>query len=125
MLIREGGVIALNVAEQHFDKRADRRAFLVVPTSGAGEAVGGCIEDDGETEAWRHGEQGRWSVRAVSDAHTLTLHVSREGRMPVQTDTIEIQLPAAEARQVQASKARIVDDNVAGGWRRLTLQLLA
>ncbi|ANH72862.1 glycosyl hydrolases 31 family protein [Ralstonia insidiosa] len=125
MLIREGGVIALNVAEQHFDKRADRRAFLVVPTSGAGEAVGGCIEDDGETEAWRHGEQGRWNVRAVSDALTVTLHVSREGRMPVQTDTIEIQLPAAEARQVQASEARIVDDNVAGGWRRLTLQLLA
>ena len=125
MLIREGGVIALNVAEQHFDQRADQRAFLVVPTSGAGEAVGGCIEDDGETEAWRHGEQGRWNVRAVSDAHTLTLHVSREGRMSVQTDTIEIQLPAAEQRQVQASKARIVDDNVAGGWRRLTLQLLA
>ncbi|WP_104656575.1 TIM-barrel domain-containing protein [Ralstonia insidiosa] len=125
MLIREGGVIALNVAEQHFDQRADQRAFLVVPTSGAGEAVGGCIEDDGETEAWRHGERGRWNVRAVSDAHTVTLHVSREGRMPVQTDTIEIQLPAAEARQVQASEARIVDDNVAGGWRRLTLQLLA
>ncbi|NMV36970.1 TIM-barrel domain-containing protein [Ralstonia insidiosa] len=125
MLIREGGVIALNVAEQHFDQRADQRAFLVVPTSGAGEAVGGCIEDDGETEAWRHGEQGRWNVRAVSDALTVTLHVSREGRMPVQTDTIEIQLPAAEARQVQASEARIVDDNVAGGWRRLTLQLLA
>ncbi|WP_316681927.1 glycoside hydrolase family 31 protein [Ralstonia flaminis] len=125
MLIREGGVVALNVAEQHFDRRADQRAFLVVPTSGAGEAVGGCIEDDGETEAWRHGEQGHWNVRAVSDALTVTLHVSREGRMPVPTDTIEIHLPAAEARQVQASQARIVEDNVAGGWRRLTLQLLA
>ena len=83
MLIREGGVIALNVAEQHFDQRADQRGFLVVPKSGTGEAVGGCIEDDGETEAWRHGEQGRWNVRVVSDALTVTLHVSREGRMPV------------------------------------------
>ena len=125
MLIREGGVIALNVAEQHFDQRADQRGFLVVPKSGTGEAVGGCIEDDGETEAWRHGEQGRWNVRVVSDALTVTLHVSREGRMPVQTDTIEIQLPAAETRQVQAPQARIVEDHVAGGWRRLTLQLLA
>ena len=61
----------------------------------------------------------------VSDALTVTLHVSREGRMPVQTDTIEIQLPAAETRQVQAPQARIVEDHVAGGWRRLTLQLLA
>ncbi|UCF25782.1 MAG: glycoside hydrolase family 31 protein, partial [Ralstonia sp.] len=45
MLIREGGVVALNVAEQHFDQRADQRGFLVVPVSGAGETTGGCIED--------------------------------------------------------------------------------
>ncbi|WP_439891626.1 TIM-barrel domain-containing protein [Ralstonia sp. 25C] len=123
MLIREGGVIALNVAEQHFDQRADQRGFLVVPMAGSGEAAGGSIEDDGETEAWRNGEHGRWNVRAVSDAQTVVLHVTREGRMPTQADTVEIHLPAAEARQLQIPQARVVGQAVSGGWRRLTLQL--
>lgn len=123
MLIREGGVIALNVAEQHFDQRADQRGFLVVPMAGAGEAQGGSIEDDGETEAWRNGEHGRWNVRAVSDAQTVVLNVTREGRMPTQADTIEIHLPAAETRQLQTPQARVVGQAVSGGWRRLTLQL--
>jgi alpha-glucosidase len=125
MLIREGGVIALNVAEQHFDRRADQRGFLVVPAQGAGEAVGGCIEDDGETEAWREGQHGRWNVRAMSDAHTVTLHVSREGRMPTQADTVEILLPAGDSRTVQTPQARVLETAVEGGWRRLTLQLRA
>ncbi|MGN8061240.1 TIM-barrel domain-containing protein [Ralstonia sp. 22111] len=125
MLIREGGVIALNVAEQHFDQRADQRGFVVVPMHGIGEAIGGCIEDDGETEAWRSGEQGRWSVRAVSDAQAITLHVSREGKMPTHADTLEIYLPASDGRQVQTPHARVLEADVAGGWRRLRLQLLA
>lgn len=125
MLVREGGVIALNVAEQHFDQRADQRGFLVVPMQGVGESVGGCIEDDGETEAWRDGEQGRWSVRAVSDAQAIALHVSCEGKMPTLADTVEIHLPAGDVRQVQTPHARVLETVVAGGWRRLTLQLLA
>jgi len=125
MLIREGGVIALNVAEQHFDQRADQRGFLVVPMQGVGENAGGSVEDDGETEAWRDGEQGRWSVRAMSDAQSITLHVSREGKMPTPTDTVEIHLPASDARQVQTPHARVLETVVVGGWRRLKLQLLA
>lgn len=123
MLVREGGVIALNVAEQHFDRRGDRRGFLVVPVRGAGVAAGGCIEDDGETEAWRQGEQGRWRVQAVSDARTVTLSVTQEGRMPARADTVELFLPAGEARQVLAPQARVLEQAVAGGWRRFTLQL--
>lgn len=57
MLIREGGVIAMNVAEQHFARPADERAFIVVPFAAEGVARGGCVEDDGEREAWRTGEQ--------------------------------------------------------------------
>jgi len=118
-------VIALNVAEQHFDRRADQRGFLVVPMQGVGESAGGCVEDDGETEAWRRGEQGRWSVRAVSDAQAITLHVSREGKMPTSADTVEIHLPAGDARPVQTPHARVLETVVAGGWRRLTLLLPA
>jgi alpha-glucosidase len=123
MFIREGGVIALNVAEQHFDQRADERAFMVVPVAGIGETSGGCIEDDGETEAWRDGQQGRWHLRAVSDTQTVSLFASREGRMPVDTDAVDVLLPAGETRDLRAPNARILKQTTADGWHRLTLRL--
>jgi alpha-glucosidase len=126
MLVREGGVIALNVAEQHFGQRADRRAFMVVPVAGVGEAIGGCVEDDGESEAWRDGSYGRWEIRAASDAHSVTLSVTYEGAMHEEPpESVEIHLPASETRQVLAPRARIVRRATAGGWLQLTLQLRA
>jgi alpha-glucosidase len=122
MLIREGGVIALNVAEQHFDRRADQRGFMIVPIVGIGETSGGCIEDDGETEAWRDGWQGRWQVRAVSDQQSVTLIVSREGRVPEDTHTVELFLPASEARALHVSGAQVLQKTVTEGWHRLSLQ---
>src|ERR1700710_3039352 len=47
LLVREGSVIALNVAEQHFGARADTRGFAVFPlASGTFEAA--VFDDDGE-----------------------------------------------------------------------------
>ncbi|MFC3653695.1 TIM-barrel domain-containing protein [Dyella humi] len=122
MLIREGGVIALNTAEQHFDQRADQRGFMVVPVAGIGEASGGCIEDDGETEAWRDGQQGCWQIRAISDLQSIALTVTREGCMPAHTDTVELLLPASETRQLHVSGARILKQSVMHGWHKLSLQ---
>jgi alpha-glucosidase len=123
IFIREGGVIALNVAEQHFDQRADQRGFMVVPVAGAGETRGGCIEDDGETEAWREGQHGRWQIRAVSDPQTVTLHVSREGNMPLDADIVELFIPASETRALRAANARILKQRVIHGWHQLSLQM--
>ncbi|MDR6396067.1 glycoside hydrolase family 31 protein [Herbaspirillum seropedicae] len=123
MLLREGAVIPMNVAQQQFDVRADERAFLVVPYKEQGEASGACVEDDGHSQAWRDGEQGRWQVRARSDAAAVTLEVGREGRLPVAAETLDIFLPASEQRPVQATQARIVSEQRSQGWRRLTLAL--
>jgi alpha-glucosidase len=124
MLIREGGIVALNVAEQQFDQRADRRGFAVIPVAGIGETRGGCIEDDGETESWRHGQWGRWQVRAVSDAQSVTLSVSREGRLPSATDIVELFIPASETRSLHISDVQILQRTVVDGWHRLTLQCI-
>ena len=81
ILMREGSVIPLNVAEQHFGRPADERAFIVVPFAGAGIARGGCVEDDGESEAWRNGAQGRWNVMLIEATRTA-LRISIDARRP-------------------------------------------
>ena len=49
VLVREGSVVPLNVAEQHFARPAERRAFIVVPQEGTGVTTAECIDDDGES----------------------------------------------------------------------------
>ncbi|MEM5311001.1 glycoside hydrolase family 31 protein [Paraburkholderia sp. JHI869] len=123
MLVREGSVIALNVAEQQFGHRADRRAFIVVPFAGSERVCRGYVEDDGETEAWRQGAFGEWIVSAQGDAITLTLAVEVAGAMPHKQSTAEILLPASEARSVAVAAGRIVENELTAGWRRIVIEL--
>ncbi|WP_322050223.1 glycoside hydrolase family 31 protein [Paraburkholderia bannensis] len=123
MLVREGGVIALNVAQQHFGQRADRRAFIVAPLAGEGRTSAQYIEDDGETQAWRDGACGTWRIAAHSDGQTLAITVEREGDKRFLADTIELHLPADESRAILLGAGRIVADAREGGWRKLTVEL--
>jgi alpha-glucosidase len=123
MLIREGAVIPLNIAEQHFARLADERAFVALPRAVAGTAYGECVEDDGETEAWRTGAQGRWIVAIESDAGTLRIDVRREGVMPRRQDRVRVSIPASDGRAVSCIHGSLIDSQVADGWRHLTLQL--
>lgn len=123
MLLREGAVVAINVAEQHFDQRADERAFLVVPPVQAGQAQGGCIEDDGHSQAWREGQHGRWQVSVASDTSHVWLEVWQEGVLPAPASTIDIFLPASETRMVASRRNRISSEELVQGWRRVRLTL--
>ncbi|CAD6558684.1 Oligosaccharide 4-alpha-D-glucosyltransferase [Paraburkholderia hiiakae] len=123
MLVREGSVIALNVAGQQFGHRGDQRAFIVVPFADGKRACRRYVEDDGESEAWRHGAFGEWSVCAQGDASTLTLAVEATGSMPRTPASVEIRLPASEARGVAMAAGRIVTDERVGGWRRIVIEL--
>lgn len=123
MLIREGGVIALNMAEQHFAHPADERAFIVVPFANDGIARGGCVEDDGESEAWRMGEQGRWNVSMASAGKTLFLTLAREGRMPSRQSDVQVLIPATDVRQVVCVDLQITLDEIKNGWRFLTVRM--
>jgi alpha-glucosidase len=123
MLLREGSVVPLNVAEQHFAQPADERAFIALPFEGTGTARGGCVEDDGETEAWRDGMQGRWNVAVASDATTLRITIDREGQMPFVQHEVQLSVPASEARAAICTNGEVTGDVVLNGWRRLTLRL--
>ncbi|TKC82942.1 glycoside hydrolase family 31 protein [Trinickia terrae] len=123
MLIREGSVIPLNVAEQHFDQRGDRRAFMVVPSRGDARVAGRCVEDDGESEAWRRGEFGEWLVSAQGEAGTLAICVERAGSMPRTQSIVEIFVPAGESRRVSVKTGSLAGEEQAGGWRKLVIDL--
>ena len=125
MLIREGSVVPLNVAQQHFAQPADSRGFMVAPHRGTGVAQGECFEDDGESEAWRSGEYGCWSVRVASDAATLNVSVDWTGGWRRPFDSVEVFIPASDPRRVVALNATICDETRNAGWTRLVLDLAA
>ena len=121
ILLREGSVIPLNIAEQHFGRPADERAFIAVPHAGAGTARGGCVEDDGESEAWRTGAQGRWHVALAADASTLRISVEREGWMQQPQPEVRIFVPMDETRALECVGGALAADHTADGWRCLTI----
>jgi len=127
VLLREGGVIALNIAPQHFSRPADVRAFIAVPPAGEGTARGGSIEDDGETEAWRSGRRGRWNVTITTDASTLHLAVECEGVMPHAQDKVRVFVPMHDTRRVVCASGALLSDvsnarnEQMSGWRCLTI----
>jgi alpha-glucosidase len=118
LLAREGSAIALNIADQSFERRGDQRAFAVfAPQSGAFETT--CHEDDGESEAWCAGEVGQWrlSVRATPDR--LEIACVAEGQRPPNGPAAVLLRPS-EARPVfvdgAAAEATRFED-----WRRIEL----
>ncbi|MCQ0032634.1 glycoside hydrolase family 31 protein [Burkholderia glumae] len=126
-LIREGGCVPLNVAEQHFARAADERAFMAVPYAGDGELSGHCIEDDGESEAGRAGEPGRWNLSIRSTPARLTVSIARAGRMPAARAAqaaVTLMIPAADTREVTCAGAEVVGDVLSAGWRCLTVRVI-
>ncbi len=99
LFAREGSVVALNTAEQHFAARADRRGFAVFPVSdGAFEAD--IFDDDGETEAWREGRYRLWRVRVACDPQQVAVTVTAaDNGADVPCDATII-LPVTEGRRV-------------------------
>jgi alpha-glucosidase len=123
MMIREGSAIALNVAEQHFSQRGDQRGFMLVPSRADADFVSRFVEDDGETESWRAGDFAQWHVSGRYDGDTLDVSVKRTGQTKYTTSTVEVLVPAGDAHAVTTSTGRIVSNELAGGWRKLTLEL--
>jgi alpha-glucosidase len=106
LLAREGSVIALNTAEQHFAERADTRAFAIFPVPD-GSFSADVFDDDGESEAWRNGDHRMWHVHVACSATAIEIVVTAtDNRVPAACDA-QIILPASERRAV----------TIAGGHR--------
>ncbi len=105
LFAREGSVVALNTAEQHFAARADRRGFAVFPLAN-GSLEAEVFDDDGESEAWRDGRYRMWHLRVDCTADAIDIAVSATENGVAAPCDVEIILPARETRRVTVSGGR-------------------
>jgi len=123
LLAREGSAIPLNLAEQRFNGSGDERGFAVFPTAGEGRFLSDRHEDDGESEGYRRGEFGRWTLDATTTTGSLSIAIGREGKRPPQADRLTILLPAAERRALSIVGGAVRSDTRVGLSRRVEIAL--
>ncbi len=125
LLIREGSVVPLNVADQHFAAPADQRGFLITPPQGTAEIEGRCVEDDGVSEAWRDGMTAYWRVLVSGDTSRLRLQITHSGPLPATLDAAQVQifLPADETRAIEIVAGQLLASETEAGWQRLSIGL--
>lgn len=121
LLVRDGSAIPLNIAAQSFDRRADARGFAIfAPLDGA--FTTDCFEDDGETEAWRGGDHGRWALSVGASPDRLDIEVRASGQRPPK-GPVALLLPQDDGRSITATGGRIVGERAMGAWRCLDLEV--
>ena len=121
LLAREGSILPLNLAEQHFARPADTRGFAVFPPAGEGVIDDTFFEDDGESTAYLDGRRGEWRVRVDADARALRLSVTASGTARLPDEGLTVLLPRQEAREIQLVAGRLAADVPGGDWRTLRI----
>lgn len=115
LFARAGSAIALNLAEQHFDRPADQRGFALFPGEGTFTAT--CFEDDGESGA----DRADWSLTVTADPASLRVAIARQAPW----ERLVLLLPAGEKRAVALAGGTIESDRIEDGWRRIESIFLA
>lgn len=103
LFAREKTAIAVNIAEQSFAKRADRRGFMIFPPKGSGAFVAENFEDDGESEAYRSGGFGGWRIELEAEANRISARVQRFGSFGAGNERPQLIFPETELRSITVS----------------------
>jgi alpha-glucosidase len=99
LFAREGSIVALNTAEQHFGARADIRGFAVFAVAN-GSFSADVFDDDGESERSREANHRAWHVHVSCSDGAIDIAVTAaDDGAPAVCDA-EIILPASERRAV-------------------------
>jgi alpha-glucosidase len=119
LFVREGAAIPLNIGAQSFGQRADARAFAIfAPQDGTFRAMS--YEDDGETEAWRRGGAGGWSLEVAATPDRLAVQAAAEGPN-APSGPLTLLVRASETRPLVGRDGRELATHLDGGWRRADL----
>ncbi|HEX7760394.1 MAG TPA: glycoside hydrolase family 31 protein [Caulobacteraceae bacterium] len=122
LLSRAGSALALNIAPQTFDHRADARAFLIAPFAGAGGFEAECLEDDGETQAWRDGQTATWRLKVDCSAKAITVTPTLEDPYPADRRLVLL-LPHGEERPLRVIGAAAGPETRFEGRRAVAVNL--
>jgi len=123
LLVREGSILPLNLAEQHFAASADQRGFVIFPAPEGEEIRDAFFEDDGESESVRSGNYGEWQLVVKADGARLQVGIHAAGNRPPSAKALTLLFPPQIVQTVEIPAARIVSDRVTDGWRELRLLL--
>lgn len=99
LLGRAGTAIPLNLAEQHFGRRAVERGLMVFSPSGAGAWSGEVFDDDGETWAWREGGERGWAYAVEARGDAITVEIRGLDGRPA--PPVRVVLPPGEGRALR------------------------
>lgn len=117
--VRAGSVLPVNIAEQHFAKAADRRAFEVFPLPDEGGFEGRLFEDDGQSFAYRRDVCANWEIHGTPQELRVSIH--RDSRIPVPAE-VSLIFPGGEQRPITTGDpSQAVGDVVRDGRRWVTL----
>jgi alpha-glucosidase len=105
LFARESCGIPVNVACQTFAARSDHRSFMIFPPTGSGAFTAESFEDDGESEAYRTGGYGGWSIMVETDAKSVMARIRRFGAFGKLALDLDLILPESEAREISISRS--------------------
>jgi alpha-glucosidase len=105
LFARESSAIPVNVAAQTFAARVDRRSFMIFPPMASGAFTMENFEDDGESEAYKMGGYGGWSIEVEADTKSVLVRVSRFGTFTRLDPEPRLILPEGEMRTVSIAKS--------------------
>jgi alpha-glucosidase len=123
LLARDGCAIPVNVAEQHFAKPADERAFYLFPHRGEGEFQSECFEDDGESETYRQGNYWTWQLQISASRAELSVKIERRGEAPTGLGQTVLLLPRQEQRRIELQGGSVISDTSPGANREIRVAL--
>jgi alpha-glucosidase len=119
-LAREGAVLALNLAEQHFGQSADVRGFAIYPPRGNGVIDATCFDDDGDQSiALSTNDQHLWHIGLTASGEALELAIRAPEAKPA--SEVTVLLPACESRAVRCGQWDIVGERRTDCERTLRL----
>ena len=122
LLVREGAVLPLNLAEQHFAQAADERGFAIFPLRGQGRVEDVCFEDDGESQAYQGHEYGEWKLCVQTDVQTIRVNIDVSGKLTLPAHGLRLLFPRQEIRAIQAETGIIVQEILGDNWRELRIR---
>ena len=120
LLVRANSILPLNIAETHFAKNADERAFSLFIEQEA-DFADAIFEDDGESTDALKGDFGQWQFHVTADTKALQIEVKRAGnKAPKATQTTLI-FPRQETRKIQIVGAKMMSDQLNAVCREVFL----